>query len=162
MTIEEKEQFFALYWGQEAYCDPSIPNRKFVINCNTIQCINVDGYLELKSLSNISDGDAIEVAKIVKRKYLSHYKEGQITFKVVREKHSVKVTFYYNNTFQIEVEINENSINNRDSREYGNGEYFYTHNQKEVFDYLISKSYSISFRQYSVEDLVKKGIIKLI
>jgi hypothetical protein len=60
MTPLEKEQFCSLYYGQEVYHDTNFPNRKFVINGNTVQCISENGYLELKSLANISDEDAIE------------------------------------------------------------------------------------------------------
>jgi hypothetical protein len=160
MTTLEKEQFFALYWGQKVF-KVKVLNHLSLVN-DYLKMEVKDGYLELKSLSNISDEDAIEVAKIVKRKFLSHYKEGEITFKVVREKYSVKVTLYYRDTSQLEVEIEESSINSRDSREFGQNKYFYTHNQKEAFDYLISKSYAISFKKYSVEDLVKQGVIKLV
>lgn len=62
---EEKAQFMALYWGQEVY----------QWNTGEIQCMtdkamyNSDtGHLLLKDLKNISDKDAIEVAKIVQSK----------------------------------------------------------------------------------------------
>jgi hypothetical protein len=114
MTTLEKEQFCSLYYGQEVYHDINFPNRKFVINGNTVQCISENGYLVLKSLSNISDEDAI------------------------------KCGYRNANNF----------------KQFISGKYnppSYEHN-----DFLRSKGYAIGYLNYSVEDLLKKNVIKLI
>lgn len=158
----KKQQFFALYWGQKVLCDDEMYAENFELKESNLR-ITTKPFLMLKSLANISDEDAIEVAKIVKRKYLSHYKEGEITFKV-NKGNTTKITLYWNSLPQCMVELTESEINNCDIRGIyaSGGDYYYTHNQKEAFDYLILKGYALSFKQYSVEDLVKESVIKLI
>jgi len=70
-TIENKAKFFALYWGQQVLCwksDTSSHKHKIVGGHSIANMVknthNLNEYLGLKSLSQISDEDAIEVAKL--------------------------------------------------------------------------------------------------
>ena len=112
MTKEERSAFFAQYWGQickDKFGSINIWNGLFDIS---------DYYLELKSLSNISDEDF---------EYLFYGTKSE-RFEI---NNSGTMTLSYNFTI-------------------------------ESIDYLRSKSYALPFRQYSVEELVKGGVIKLI
>ena len=106
MTHEEKESFMAQYWGQNIYIEETLPKLKFYVNTQTIES---NGYLELKSLANMSDEDAEELG----------------------------------------INVNYEKFN------------------EEALDYITvdlirQKGYAFGWRQYSVEYLVKKGIVKLV
>ena len=143
MTNEEKQQLAAQYWGQEVYHDPNFPNRAFVINGNTLNCISENGYLELKSLKNISDEDAIEFMNnycgIISHIEKSYIEEKSFENNILCIRLS---NVMYPHNFQKYISINELR-----------GCYY---------DLFRSKGYALPFRQYSVEDLVKEGVIKLI
>lgn len=57
-TQQDKEAFFALYWGQNVH------HYKLTYS-KPVDGHNSTGYLKLKSLSSISDEDAIEVMAIL-------------------------------------------------------------------------------------------------
>lgn len=64
-TIENKSRFFALYWGQQILCwSSSTSSHKFTMVSYQNYPIRQRDFLELKPLSQITDEDAIEVAKL--------------------------------------------------------------------------------------------------
>src|SRR5690606_7111537 len=65
-TIENKAKFFALYWGQEIMkeSDNDLNETVYFANPHANQSKISNYYLELKTLSSISDEDAIEVSTI--------------------------------------------------------------------------------------------------
>lgn len=68
-TLENKARFFALYWGQRVLiADSTIPNNLYPLShWNTIYQHShfKNSQLELTPLSQISDEDAIEVARVI-------------------------------------------------------------------------------------------------
>src|SRR5690606_7643104 len=65
-TIENKAKFFAQYWGQEIMkeSDNDLNETVYFANTHANQSKISNYYLELKTLSSISDKDAIEVSTI--------------------------------------------------------------------------------------------------
>lgn len=64
-TSYNKQKFFALYWGQKIVADGFCLGDTCTVDFALSEGIVKEGWLELKPLSEISDEDAIEVAKIV-------------------------------------------------------------------------------------------------
>lgn len=64
INLENKAKFFAQYWGQYVMRDYTT-TRIFPVDESNIKFEIEDAWLELKSLSDISDEDAIEVAKML-------------------------------------------------------------------------------------------------
>ena len=99
-TLENKARFFAQYFGQHVLYFSSDFLRK--IDNLTLDSVENDDYLELKPLSQISDEDAIEVAKLIYGNYhieqtfsvLSKDKAiYEIKYSIEKENHYLK--FYY-------------------------------------------------------------------
>jgi len=66
-TLENKSKFFALYWGQMVGINSSwsANQGRFIVNQFSIGHLgNSNILLELKPLSSISEGDALEVSKL--------------------------------------------------------------------------------------------------
>lgn len=143
-STQEKAQYFAQYYGQWVFRHPSIRNGGSIqFKGRALE----NGYLELKPLSSITDEHIIECAKIfsgcpnISIQSKGHY---QVTcdldfsgwhgiFKILYDKPS---PIYYTNC------INAYHL--------------------AVFDFLRSKSYALPWRQYSVEQLIEMGWLKLI
>jgi hypothetical protein len=64
-TLENKERFFAIYWGQTIVSDGLEEGEKCTVQFALSEGIHREGWLELKPLSAITDEDAVEVAKII-------------------------------------------------------------------------------------------------
>lgn len=63
-TLEDKAKFFAQYWGQKVL---KINNLGMLIPLKVKLDQIQNGYLELKSLSQISNEDAIELGKVLSK-----------------------------------------------------------------------------------------------
>ena len=148
MTTLEKKQFFALYiesceitWDREKGFPcrglNTISDMKYII----YNCINVK--LELKSLSNISDEDAIEVAKM----------NTSVNWNTGRKEHVWK------NSFGNTVVSNGSGIVQKYGQIIVND---LQHLSLQQCDHLRSKGYALSWKQYTVEDLISNGVVKLI
>ena len=146
-TLENKSKFFAIYWGQEVAIQNDGGGTGFVYDINeyTITDIRYD-FLELKSLSQISDEDAIEVARILygeSDNFAIEFNAAGIT----------SVSPYglpcYGNT----IDIN------------WSGEVSYEAASSmsilKAYDYLRSKGYALPWMGLSVEQLVEYGWVKL-
>jgi hypothetical protein len=137
-TLENKSKFFTQYWGQKVGREQtSVENdgfeRNYVINHVTIQNIDYD-YLELKSLSDMTDEDAIEVAKIL-----------------------------FGDDYEEDKWVQDIKLNLRDqfgSNIFPNIQPYFSISWK-VVDYLRSKGYASSWNGISVEEQIKFGWIKL-
>ncbi len=62
MDTLEKEQYFAQYWKQDVIQEPNFEDT-IIVNKNTIEH-NTPCWLLLTDLKNISDEDAVNVAKM--------------------------------------------------------------------------------------------------
>lgn len=128
----EKQQFFALYWGQEVL--KSLKNNgnygTYPVGFGNSYYNELD-YLELKPLSKISDEDAIEVTNFFGLGHL------------------------FGSTKDLIKSILE-SISNKQSMSLSIATWL------SVLDFLRSKGYALPWREYSIEKLVELNIIKLV
>lgn len=147
-TLENKAKFFALYWGQEIL--------SYQIKATSLVCvgdsrIHKDDILELKPLSQITDEDAVEVAKIMDVKdpdfwtneFSKYRKEDQCNYSEVgrdyisyffrKERYSLNLRVWY---------IKQKLI-------------------IAVGDFLRSKGYALPYLNLSVEKQIEYGWIKL-
>ena len=155
-TIENKARFFAQYWGQEV-----------AIHCNNLYYVNAimdkigeHYYLELTPLSQITDEDAIALAKIVT------YNPSDINYNpdnvwVGNGDENGKGEYYIEigvgNCWEAELTITENAgvkliyeENNID-----------IYDCVSIFDYLRSKRYALPFDGITVDELIEFGWAKL-
>lgn len=72
ITPEIKARVFALYWGQPIINAEGLTKLKRMDELNPLRS---GDYLEVKSLSSITDEDAIEVSNICKSKYTGEMDE---------------------------------------------------------------------------------------
>jgi len=152
-TIENKYKFIAQYW----WTDTGVINgiKHFRVNPNHICDIE---YLELTPLSQITDEDAIEVAKIC----------GQDIFtEIERLKDKIIIhpskKFCKKNYYEARQDITicfENCTVYYDNGESYEDNYNYDLGL-EAYDYLRSKSYLIPYNGTPTETLIEYGWAKL-
>jgi hypothetical protein len=137
INLTNKEKFFALYWGQRIMM---IDGDDWVYVVRGQKPILVE-YIQLKSLSSITDEDAIEVAKL-----------------------NTSVNWFNGNTpsvwknsFGVTVVSNGTGLIQKYGQIILDSEYLSNHQ----FDLLRSKGYALSWMGLSVDELVKAGWVKL-
>lgn len=174
-TIENKARFFAQYWGQEIF--------RYVDKLNKLESdvlrnighdynkLNTSGFLELKNLSDITDEDAIEVAKIIEDN------QDNLTYHIVDSKDfdihvSIKcvlVKFYskhpgmqgFLNYSLIQVDTEDGDV--IVSRFSDGGielEDAPTDNAIHVYDFLRDNGFLIPFNGSSIQELISYGWAK--
>jgi hypothetical protein len=140
----EKQRFFALYWGQEV-CQTKGGRYEIDENCFPLWG---KSYLELKPLSKLSDDDAIEIGKFVDSKS-NKFINVNYSFSEKKKLPYIKSVISDKGRFDIidnfSLLIEDKIINF----------------SLDIFDYLRSKGYAVPFMEYSVENLVEMGWIKL-
>lgn len=193
-TIENKAKFFAQYWGQSLYTKLSYdgegglkPVEYFSLSKGMIE----EGILELTSLSDITDEDAIEVAKILLRKQRAIYDftvSGNVERQDMDYTHGCDAEEYVSVPFKgIPNKLHENGgwkCSNFHVRiviqdAYNDNFYFNslirafestapwsynhltTYCQLEAIDYLRSRGYALPWMGVSVEEQIKRCWIKL-
>ena len=152
-TLENKAKFFAQYFGQHVLYFSSDFLRK--IDNLTLDSIEDDDFLELKPLSQISDEDTIEVAKLVspmlfegRGKNGGHYIDKSETWW-----YSVK---HNGKTLMVDIDLDGYVF------EYDEVDEYKRPSRSLIgTDYLRSKGYALPYMDLSVEDLVEYGWIKL-
>lgn len=142
MTVEAKARFFAQYWGQ------NILHRKdgsYVSVCflNPIG----DRFLELTSLADITVEDAIEVAKLI------GLSEGD--FEVSHRPTDIHIEAY-SQEFTLFFEDCSIYFNDFDTDSANTGIDYLS-----AYDFLRSRGYALPFMEWSVEQMVEAGWIKL-
>lgn len=123
-----KSRFFAQYWGQKVMKKNIEGLENFYSEPDGfIRSMTKDSllFLELKSISNLSDNDAIKVSEIWGSKVHSKILGNIITIRIGTK---------------AESEV-RNSIG--------------------VIDFLRSKGYALPFMEYSVDDLISFGWVRL-
>lgn len=129
-TLENKAKFFAQYYGCKVYMNS--PNCRIPSKVFMGKSIEPKDFLELTPLSQISDEDAIEVAKIEDSAYTeSNLVRGKV--------------------------IAENFINYSDC----NNSFRCSLKMIKFMDYLRSKGYALPWMGLSVEELIEYGWVKL-
>ena len=153
-TLENKARFFAQYWWQEVFLLNSNKYRitKSRFNAETLK---QECSLELKPLSQISDEDAIEVAKLVspmlfegRGKNGGHYIDKSETWW-----YSVK---HNGKTLMVDIDLDGYVFEYDEVDEYKRPS-----RSLMGTDYLRSKGYALPYMDLSVEDLVEYGWVKL-
>ena len=152
-TLENKARFFAQYFSQNVLYFSSDFLRK--IDNLTLDSIENDDFLELKPLSQISDDDAINVAKLVspmlfegRGKNGGHYIDKSETWW-----YSVK---HNGKTLMVDIDLDGYVF------EYDEVDEYKRPSRSLIgTDYLRSKGYALPYMDLSVEDLVEYGWIKL-
>ena len=152
-TLENKAKFFSQYFSQHVLYFSSDFLRK--IDNLTLDSIENDDYLELKHISQISDEDAINVAKLVspmlfegRGKNGGHYIDKSETWW-----YSVK---HNGKTLMVDIDLDGYIF------EYDEvGKYKRPSRSLIGTDYLRSKGYALPWMDLSVEDLVEYGWVKL-
>lgn len=140
-TLENKAMFFAQYWGQKVF-KTSINQEKPHKN-NFGKTIVFKDFLELTSLSQISDEDAIELMRL---KIVS---KGVVDIETIEIENKTLDGY----TFIVKYK-------NWDDERVGfvfNGHT----NPLSFYDYLRSKGFAVPWMDLEVEDLVEYGWIKL-
>lgn len=109
----------------------------------------------LKPLSQISEEDAIEVAKLICKRHNRHYKDGDVTYEYIG-KNTVVVIVKGVKRFKIHVGYDGCSFMDWFMDGSGNREY-YCPGQHAATDYLRSKSYLIGYLDLTAEDILAYG-----
>ena len=153
-TLENKAKFFAQYWWQEVFL---LNNNKYRITKSRFNAktLKQECYLELKPLSQISDDDAINVAKLVspmlfegRGKNGGHYIDKSETWW-----YSVK---HNGKTLMVDIDLDGYVF------EYDEVDEYKRPSRSLIgTDYLRSKGYALPYMDLSVEDLVEYGWVKL-
>lgn len=126
--MNNKELFFANYINQNVLCDGKVSNITLTKGWNWK---HDDFWLELKSVSNVSDDDALAIMK--------HYEE--TANNITSDGKIISGDFMYGDTrdmFQINIE-----------------------NDRFASDYLRSKGYAVAYLDVDVETQIKFGWVKL-
>ncbi|MGE9312861.1 hypothetical protein ACLOAU_14530 [Niabella sp. CJ426] len=158
ITPEIKLRIFALYYDQQIMMHDG-NKRPLLISSGTIALgLTPNYYLELTPLSQITDEDAIEVAKIAENRKLPHYSVDD--FSIWKHEFSIDVRFLDN--FNRVVNLNFDSdvlvysdideVPLIDKRVEG---------QSSIIDFLRSRGYALPAFGFSVDDLVQAGVFKL-
>ncbi|SNA84019.1 hypothetical protein [Flavobacterium psychrophilum] len=145
-----KSRFFAQYWGQIVAKETKYPNSP-TINTTTVFLINglSNYFLELKSLSNYTKEDSIEVERIWRAS-------------------DTRVEAYFKNSYPNTV-YDDRELVGRSLIKYWLEECKLNFENRidprtiqHITDYLRSKRYAVPFLEYSVEDLVSFGWVQLL
>lgn len=152
-NLENKTKFFAQYWGQRVFVGHVLEE----VNSSYIDPMYDTSILELKPLEDITDEDAIDVAKIVSPMLFdgngdngghiidkSEIKAGWISVKHMR-----KITMVDIDLDGFVFEYHEDEGYTRPSLVNAGA------------DYLRSKGYALPWMGLSIDDLIKYGWVKL-
>ncbi len=167
MTPEERNQLFALYWGQDVFArNHNNGTRDFSGRVDNLAMDNSEGgFLLLKPLSSITDEDAIEIGKMVFYSYREYPEDTTIIPKRSGNTIGARAVCdnfledeYYSIWYdkdEVPMEVSWYSDIKRYKRDYIHA-YGVGH-----IDFLRSKGYALPFKTYSVKELIKEGFIKL-
>lgn len=133
---ENKAKFFALYWGQKVYRKPEVPGFESTVGgFISDERVPKTGYLELKSLSDIGDEDAIECAKIID----PDKKHGDW-------EQAVAIKYVFNEIFNPQLDESIDDIT----------PFQFTY----MYDFLRSRGYLLPWMGLSCEELIESGWAK--
>lgn len=131
--LNDKQAFFALYIDQQVYRN-DVDKTGYVLDHWCLYSTPLEnGYLELTSLSDITDEHAIEVAKLIFSNTAFHTSE-----------HGKR---YIRQMITSELEYH--------------GQYWSFSKVASTLDYLRSQGYLLPFRGYTTDQLIDMGWVKL-
>jgi len=146
-----KCRFFSQYYGQKILrwhqWIETKPNSKVDLS---IPAIEKSGwFIKLKPLSKITDEDAIEIIKIIDSKS-NNFINVNYSYAEKKELPYIKSVISDKGRF----DINDNFCLIIDKQ--------VIHFSLNIFDYLRSKGYALPFLEYSVEELISFGWVRLV
>lgn len=148
-TLENKEKFFALYWGQEVLKANKNHEIAWVIGLGGNKPV-MQEYLELKPLSSITDEDAIEVVKL---KMFHDNVDINDIIDIKIAKSSDKKGYF----LSLEGIVQHKRWNDFVERVFLGEEKIYSF----YIDFLRSKGYALPYMGLIVEKLIEYGWVKL-
>jgi len=169
-NFDTKNKLFGQYIGQNVYCDDStgIKNEDFYSLYHSVGDMSETSYLNLKSIEDITDDDAIEVAK------LAHQIDGEFTinrneepkeFLIHIKKYTKVLTYHTSINKYCCINTNWFFKDPDEDSKVNIGEIITTSRKPvpyiAIVDYLRSKGYAVPFLSMSVEVMVDYGWIKL-
>jgi hypothetical protein len=143
MTPEAKENLFHQYYGVQVHKLFMVTKLKF----QPSYLIHNNDFLSLKSLSSITDEDAIEVAKLM------GLSEGD--FEVSHRSTDIHIESY-SQEFTLFFEDCSIYFNDFDTDSANTGIDYLS-----AYDFLRSKGYALPFMGWSVEQMIEAGWIKI-
>ena len=142
LVASVKSRFFAQYWGTKTIYVGGVG--KVEVGNGGWDLKHPDFFLQLKSLSNYTDEDAIAVEKIWRKsdnRIEEYFKENESNYKIVGR---LLIKFWGK-----EEKLNfQNRIDHRTIQ--------------HITEYLRSKGYALPFMEYSVDDLISFGWVQLL
>lgn len=162
-TLENKQKFFAQYWGQKVFINAMLSAQPADnVYIEHLADVNEDysakdEYLELKPLSAISDEDAIEIANICNHPSGVTWNIKEQGYFAIYNKYNdhadqkETLRIYYRNSFEI-FSLDE----------YGRVFDYDLERLLNICDYLRSKGYLLPFMDLSIEQILeyKWAVIK--
>lgn len=150
-SLQDKAAFFAQYWGQRIRKWDGMPNYMGLVSSTYMTKYATEGcYLELTPLSDITDEDAIEVAKIMGVKNSDFFTDQFSRFRDKDELNYALVGKSYMEYFLEENKWKAKSV-----------WYISQLSIVKSFDHLRSRGYLLPFRQYSTQQLLDMGWVKI-
>lgn len=155
-TLENKAKFFAQYYGQKVLCIRKLNETKLYVGFDDFthkEKLETD-YLELKPLSQITDEDAIEIAKLANSPSFAIPKQWEI--KIDIEYGFLTISSNKSN-HSFDLDLKDGHLTMYDC---GNkSDMFFNH--YDICDYLRSKGYALPYMGLSIKDLISYQWIKL-
>jgi len=152
LTLELKKRFYAQYYGQKVMADKQMPDKTFDVDLTYAE--RERSYLKLRSVSKITDEEAIEVAKIILPRFDVSSVERGDEVGVWLGDHRVSI---YNDSSGFCLEYREHPKQIESC--YITMNIF---NELHAYQYLQSIGVITDFMGYSVEELVNAGWVRLI
>lgn len=170
-NLENKARFLAQYWGQEVLADVNNNGDKVLYPIVVSNMYRIEeSHLELTPLSEITDEDAIEVARIVhgrKDKVIEmvidtpHGRHEACTYVLVQIFVDHPDIMEWKNFALIQIDHEEaGDVICGSMNESGDFEDDFIDNYIHVTDHLRSKKYALPFHDLSVDDLIEYGWVK--
>lgn len=167
LTMEERAKVFMSYGLLK---EVATPNGNLKVTSYHIDSLVTLGgkpwsykecQLILTPLSDITDEDVIEVAKIIMRRHNRHYKDGEVVYKVETEKLNgcptvgIYVQGRTKGSYSIRIEPDAVCLMKHKDSLLSSGQCFHVPNQYEAADFLRSRSYHLPYKNI---DLYEAGI----
>lgn len=154
-NLENKAKFFAQYFKQKVYKNSVSKNSGFCYP--DLAKIPDDGYLELNPLSQISDEDALKVAKIINPGSFLTDKKWQVNHIDNANASYIDISSARSAHF---FEIDYDGYLHIKDEETGETPFMVLPEFLGAFDYLRSKGYALPFNGLSVDQQIEYGWAK--
>lgn len=142
-NLKDKTSFFLKYHNQTVFCTPLLGKQTWAYTLDNFSEIDHDDYLLLKSLKELTEHDAIEVAKIICARHNRHFKADDISYKIKENgRKNLDIILLIKSAPKYIVQITNDGFGFIDYYLGGSGEYnYYCPGQYEAADFLIKNGY---------------------